>query len=399
MSVRVLVVDDSAFFRKRVSEILGTVPEVEVVGVASNGKEALDKVKSLKPDVVTMDYEMPVMDGVTAVRQIMAESPTPILMFSSLTYEGARVTLDALEAGAVDFLPKNFEDISRNASRMQEVLKERILEVARAKKSSLSASPASSFSARPKPVAEPSRPSLAAESGNVSAPRAPLARKSPERSGSAPLKPASTPSVSASGRSSVAGKTIKHGVELLVIGTSTGGPVALQKIIPRLPSNFPVPVLLIQHMPATFTPAFAERLNSMSALSVKQAEDGDELRPGKVFLAPGGKQMLLKKEGRRVSLNIMEGDERLTYKPSVDLTFGSAARVYPGKILSIVLTGMGADGREGCRLIKASGATVWTQNEKSCVVYGMPMAVDRAGYSDLSLHINDFSDRLISELL
>lgn len=379
MSVRVLVVDDSAFFRKRVAEILGTVPEVQVVGAASNGKEALDLVKKLTPDVITMDYEMPVMDGVTAVRHIMAECPTPILMFSSLTYEGARVTLDALEAGAVDFLPKNFEDISRNASRMQEVLKERILEVAGSRRGAIKPS-APAPAAAPAPAsAEPARPR---------APARPAAKPKPA--------PAARPASSARTKG---GKTIKHGIDLLAIGTSTGGPVALQKILPQLPSNFPVPILLIQHMPATFTPAFAERLNSMSSLRVKQAEDGDELQAGRAYLAPGGKQMLLKKEGRRTRIVVMEGDDRLTYKPSVDLTFGSAARTFPGKMLGIVLTGMGADGREGSRLIKSSGATVWTQDEKSCVVYGMPMAVDKAGYSDESLTIGDFAERLTQELM
>lgn len=381
MSVRVLVVDDSAFFRKRVSEILSSVPEIEVIAALSNGKEALERVPTLKPDVITMDYEMPVMDGVTAVRRIMETCPTPIIMFSSLTYEGARVTLDALEAGAVDFLPKNFEDISSNASRMQEVLKERILQVARAR-------------------GVPSTPATPAPAVKASDSPAPVAARRTERG--ALSSRASQPPPPREARVGARGKSVKsigHSIDLLVIGTSTGGPVALQKIIARLPSNFPVPVLLIQHMPATFTPAFAERLNSMSSLTVTQAVEGDALVPGRVFLAPGGKQMVLKKEGRSAKISIIEGDERLTYKPSVDLTFGSAARIFPGKMLGIVLTGMGADGREGCRMVKSSGATIWTQDEKSCVVYGMPMAVDKAGYSDLSLDINEFADRLVGELL
>ena len=385
MTVRVLIVDDSAFFRKRVTEILNSVSEIEVVGAATNGKEALDKVSTLKPDVITMDYEMPVMDGVTAVRHIMATCPTPIIMFSSLTYEGARVTLDALEAGAVDFLPKNFEDISRNASRMQEVLKERILQVARAKGVPASASSAKiSVSVEPKKVQENSYP-----------------QRKEGTSSARPVKPSlqrELPSASRTNRTK-AGKSIAHEVSLLVIGTSTGGPVALQKVIARLPSNFPLPILLVQHMPATFTPAFAERLNSMSALTVSQAVDGDLLTPGKVYLAPGGQQMVLKQDRRSARISIIESDARLTYKPSVDLTFGSASRVFPGKMLGIVLTGMGADGRDGSRLVKSSGATVWTQNEQSCVVYGMPKMVDDAGYSDLSLDINEIADRLVSEFL
>lgn len=428
MSVKVLVVDDSGFFRKRINEILTSVAEIEVIGAATNGKEGLEKAKSLKPDVITMDYEMPVMDGVTAVRHIMAECPTPILMFSTLTYEGARVTLDALEAGAVDFLPKNFEDISRNASRMQEVLKERILQVARSRRG-VDLSPKSTSANRPasaelKPSTasrttpnSASRPdsdrirnsSIAATSsqatpqpvrGNI---RTELSvtrtsRTGALNAGNTGSKTSMPTNVTPEVKRASKRPTIKHPVELLVIGTSTGGPVALQKIISKLPSNLPVPVLLIQHMPATFTPAFAERLNSMSYLTVRQAQDGDALRPGLVLLAPGGKQMMLKRNGRAASVNIIDGDERLTYKPSVDLTFGSAARAYPGKVLAVVLTGMGADGREGCRMLKSTGATVWTQSEKTCVVYGMPMAVDKAGYSDLSLDISDFADQIVGAL-
>lgn len=371
MSVTVLIVDDSSFFRKRVGEILSSVADIKVVGAASNGREGVELAKKLKPDVITMDYEMPVMDGVTAVRHIMAETPTPILMFSSLTYEGARVTLDALEAGAVDFLPKNFEDIARDASKMQDVLKSRILAIA--KPSARKSAPAP----RVAPEAEAKAPAQKLRR----APAAPEPRRA--------VAPRS-----ASGKPSK-GK-VSHPVELLVIGASTGGPVALQKLLTQLPANFPVPVLVIQHMPATFTPAFAERLNGLCKVKVKHASDGDQLRAGEVLLAPGGKQMLVTGKGRQIA--IVDGDDRLTYKPSVDVTFGSAAKALPGKVLAAVLTGMGADGREGCRLLKKTNSTVWTQTEKSCVIYGMPMAVDRAGFSDDSIDINDFGDRIVSGL-
>lgn len=364
MSVTVLIVDDSSFFRKRVSEILNTVADIKVVGAASNGREGVELAKKLKPDVITMDYEMPVMDGVTAVRHIMAECPTPILMFSSLTYEGARVTLDALEAGAVDFLPKNFEDIARDASKMQEVLKKRILAIA---KPSSRARPQIERSSPPTPSRPVASASTAARQGGH--------------------RPA---------RDSKAGK-VSHPVDILLIGASTGGPVALQKVLTKLPANLPVPVLIVQHMPATFTPAFAERLNSMCKVKVKHAQDGDYLKKGEVLLAPGGKQMLISGNGRQVS--IIDGDERLTYKPSVDITFGSASKSCPGKLLGIVLTGMGADGREGCRLLKRTHSTVWTQTEKSCVIYGMPMAVDKAGFSDESIDINEMGERIISGLM
>jgi two-component system chemotaxis response regulator CheB len=388
MAVKVLIVDDSAFFRKRLSEILQKVDSIEVVGTASNGKEAIDQAKALHPDVITMDYEMPVMDGITAIRHIMKESPCPILMFSSLTHEGARVTLDALDAGAVDYLPKNFEDIARDATKMQEVLKTRILSIARK----------SRFSPRPSPAVPAREPaSSSAASANLST-RERLQRLADgginrAAHGASPAATGSSVAATPAGRSG-----LKHPVSVVAIGTSTGGPVALQKVITKLPENFPVPILLIQHMPATFTPAFAERLNALSAIQVKEAEDGDVLQPGRAYLAPGGKQMLVGNRGGRASISILDGDERLTYKPSVDLTFGSVSKSFPGKVLSIVLTGMGADGKEGCRLMKSSGSTVWTQSEATCVVYGMPMAVDKAGYSDKSLDINDIAEQLVNRL-
>lgn len=382
MTVKVLIVDDSAFFRKRLCDILNAVDQITIVGTANNGKEAVDLAAKLKPDVITMDYEMPVMDGITAIKHIMAQSPCPILMFSSLTYEGARVTLDALEAGAVDFLPKNFEDIARDSSKMQEVLKSRILSLV-------------------KPSGGARRPVTPTSTSATPAARsAPVARRSTDTPSSSSR--AERTATGAREQSDISTNRRRsessHAIDIVAIGTSTGGPVALQKVLSKLPSSFPVPILLIQHMPATFTPAFAERLNSLCQISVKQAEDGEELRAGWAYLAPGGQQMLVGKRGGRSVLSILPGDERLTYKPSVDLTFGSVAKTFPGKALSIVLTGMGADGREGARMLKAGGSTVWTQTERTCVVYGMPMAVDKAGYSDKSLDIDDIAQHIINRL-
>ena len=396
MTVSVLIVDDSGFFRKRLHEILSSVPEIKVVGAASNGREALELVKKVHPDVITMDYEMPVMDGVTAVRHIMAECPTPILMFSSLTYEGARVTLDALEAGAVDFLPKNFEDIARDYGRMQEVLKDRILAIANqagvnitknrqtaniSEPHSISASPASSAS-------------IIEQKERVQSDRALQSRINipPKK------EPATTKaSVNVCRVSSSKCEKIKHPVDILLIGASTGGPVAIQKVLSKLPANFPMPILVVQHMPATFTPAFSERLNTLCAIRVKHAEDGDYLEPGLALIAQGAKQLIV--IGQRPQVKIIEGDERLSYKPSVDITFGSAAKAFPGRALGVVLTGMGADGREGCRMLKQSGSTVFTQSQKSCVIYGMPMAVDKAGYSDRSVDLELIGEHILSGVL
>ncbi|MBO6851813.1 MAG: chemotaxis response regulator protein-glutamate methylesterase, partial [Marinobacter sp.] len=182
---------------------------------------------------------------------------------------------------------------------------------------------------------------------------------------------------------------------VVAIGTSTGGPVALQRVLTALPANFPTPIVLVQHMPASFTPAFAERLNKLCQIEVRQAEDGDTLRPGLALLAPGGKQMMIENRSGQARVRILPGDDRLNYKPCVDVTFGSLARSFPGKTLGVILTGMGADGREGCRLMKQSGSVIWSQDEKTSVIYGMPMAVARAGLTDEVLPLNDIGPRLI----
>lgn len=401
MTVSVLIVDDSGFFRKRLHEILNSVPEITVVGAASNGREAIDLAKKLRPDVITMDYEMPVMDGVTAVRHIMAECPTAIMMFSSLTYEGARVTLDALEAGAVDFLPKNFEDVARDFGKMQEELKVRILAIAK-KSNGAIAKPAVTEPAEKEVIQETVHAGSYGNSSRQDSNRTDALVKRTERTSrpigstadSENLRQSDPSQHRPSGRTQ---KRIHHPVDVLLIGASTGGPVAIQKVLTKLPANFPIPVIVVQHMPSTFTPAFAERLNSLCAITVKHAEEGDLLQPGVVIVAQGAKQMLI--TGQRPQIKIVEGDERLSYKPSVDVTFGSAAKAFPGRVLAVVLTGMGADGREGCRMLKQSGSTIFTQSQKTCVIYGMPMAVDKAGYSDASFDIDVMGEQIVNGVL
>ena len=347
MATRVLVVDDSGFFRRRVSEMLESDPLIKVIGMAENGQEAVDKAAALKPDVITMDIEMPVLDGISATRRIMAKTPTPIIMFSSLTTEGAQATLDALEAGAVDFLPKRFEDIARDKDEVRKLLCQRVRAIG---------------------------------SGRV-----------PARRGSVP-PPRRAPAAPANLASSKTGS-----IRLLAIGTSTGGPVALQAVLTKLPKNFPAPILLIQHMPATFTPAFARRLDQMCAIEVREARDRDPLRPGVALLAPGGKQMRI--EGRPGNAHVrLSDDEGQTYKPSVDITFSSIANVYPGDTLAIVLTGMGADGREGAKLLKQRGSEIWAQDEASSVIYGMPAAVVNAGLASKVLSLNDVGPSIVKRL-
>lgn len=349
MPLRVLVVDDSAFFRQRLKDMLERHPQLTVAGTAINGREAVEQARSLKPDLITMDFEMPEMDGITAVRHIMADRPVPILMFSSLTYEGARVTLDALEAGAMDFMPKDFGEVSRNAGELARKLHERLLALGRE-------AGASAIASREATRIRPSRP--------AAPPRKPAPRAAP------------------------------GDYKLLVIGASTGGPVALTDVLVNFPATFPLPILLVQHMPPNFTRAFAERLNRQCQIQVKEAADGDPLQPGTALLAPGGKQLML---GGRSRVKVMD-DERVTYRPSLDITFGSAARQFPGQVLGVVLTGMGSDGRDGARLLKHSGSCVWTQDQASCVIYGMPMAVAKDGLSDKVLSLKDMGPQLVREV-
>ncbi|MFB1094124.1 protein-glutamate methylesterase/protein-glutamine glutaminase [Vibrio diabolicus] len=367
MAIKVLVVDDSSFFRRRVSEIINSESRLEVIDVAVNGREAVEKAKSLKPDVITMDIEMPVMDGITAVREIMAAAPTPILMFSSLTHDGAKATLDALDAGALDFLPKKFEDIARNREEAVSLLQQRVIQIASKR----------AFMRRP----------ITRVAASTNAAARPLGSRTASPATPAPARPAAA-KFRASGKK----------YQLTAIGTSTGGPVALQKILTRLPMNYPHPIVLIQHMPATFTAAFASRLNTLCKIQVKEAQDGDVLQPGVAYLAPGGKQMMVDGRAGAARLRIIDGGDRMNYKPCVDVTFGSAAKVYGDKVLSLVLTGMGADGREGARMLKSSGSTIWAQDEESCVVYGMPQAVAKAGISSEDLPLDRIAERMLVEV-
>ncbi|ATD03863.1 two-component system, chemotaxis family, response regulator CheB [Pseudoalteromonas undina] len=379
MAVKVLVVDDSSFFRRRVSEILEQDSGIEVIGFAVNGREAVEKTAQLRPDVITMDVEMPVLDGISAVKEIMASNPTPILMFSSLTRAGASATLDALDAGAMDFLPKKFEDIARNNDDAIKLLQNKVKEIGRQRIGRITRTAPS--------------PSISKPASNSSERFSNLAKKpivQPDRS----FNNASPASTSSSASARASGKQY----QLVAIGTSTGGPVALQTILTQLPANFPHPILLIQHMPAAFTPAFATRLDGLCKIKVKEAQQGDRLQPGCAYLAPGGQQMMVEGRGSNRTLRVFEDkNERVNYKPSVDITFASAAKAYQGDVLAIILTGMGADGRDGARMLKQTGATIWAQDEKSCVVYGMPQAIASAGLASESISLHDVAARLKRE--
>ncbi|MDN3639880.1 chemotaxis response regulator protein-glutamate methylesterase [Simiduia curdlanivorans] len=344
MVIKVLIVDDSNFFQQRLKEMIGSHPQLQVVGIAANGREAIEKAKQLKPDVITMDYEMPMMDGVSAVKFIMQDCPTPILMFSSLTYEGARTTLDALDAGAVDFLPKNFSEVSRNSEALKAKLHQKIIAIAKPKADISIRSVTPAKIVEPKPSAEP----------------------------------------------------LKDRIKLILIGASTGGPLAISEVIKGLPKNFTVPIILVLHMPENFTRAYADRLDKQSSLSVREAESGDILKPGVVYLAPGGRQLML--DPSLKTIQVIAGDDRVNYRPCVDISFASAAKCFGHQVLAIVLTGMGSDGKEGARLIKSRAGTVWTQDEASCIIYGMPQAIVREGLSDRTVKLSELSGLLVKEL-
>jgi two-component system chemotaxis response regulator CheB len=342
--VRVLVVDDSSFYRKRIRSSLNESPQIEVVGEAENGEEALRLNRTLAPDLITMDVAMPVMDGIEAVRRIMADRPTRIIMFSALTQDGAKSTLEALDAGAVDFLPKisRAEHMGSSAA----LLRERVLGLA------TSASAGGPAGQQPKAPPAPAR-------GLSKRPRS---------------------------------------TRLLVIGASTGGPVAVQQVLTGLPAGFPVPVLVVIHMPAAFTATYAERLNSLSALQVSEACDGAVLRQGSVLVAPGGLQTRVVAQGELLKVKITPGNPDELYHPSVDHALESAAHAAGADALGVVLTGMGSDGAIGAQALRRAGGRVWAQDRATSVVYGMPRAVAEAGIAEHILPIDKVAPTLVEEV-
>ena len=384
MPVKVLIVDDSSFFRNRIADLLEGDARIKVVGTAANGREAIEQVKLLRPDVVTMDVEMPEMNGIDALRTIMQQSPVHVIMLSSLTHEGARISMQALEAGAADCIPKDLRQWMGSSSDIQGQLREQVVALGKSQRPRLSNTP---------PVLERNRIQLPPradrkDTSPASDPGAALAalRQRAEAAATVVNRRPDPPN-----RVSVGAKI--PDCKVVVIGSSTGGPAALQKILTRLPASFPYPIMLVQHMPSTFTPVFAERLNQQCNITVKEAADGDRMAAGTAYLAPGGKQLIIDpKQSDR--LKVMPGDERLTYKPSVDVAYASAAKTFGDKVLAVILTGMGSDGTDGARLLKRSGATVWAQDENSSTIYGMPKSVIEANLADSILDLDEIGSLL-----
>jgi len=382
--MRILIVDDSLFFRRMLREMFAQESGFEVVGEAMDGEQAVNLACQLKPDVITMDVEMPVMDGIAATRQIMRRCPTPILMLSSLTRHGAQATFDALDAGALDFMPKLDEEGKGNLAQYAPLLKTKLRLLALRR---LADAPAKQTSAMDSGRARKQDDLSAVSAKQTSAMDSGRARKQDDLS-----------AVSAKQTSAMDGgrarKQDEHFLSprgILVIGASTGGPAAVQQILQGLPANYPVPIVVLQHMPALFTQAFAERLDRIIPLAVKEAEDGERPLPGHVYIAPGGRHTQLGwRQGKPVFV-MREPTPKEHYRPSVDIGFSSVASVYRADALGVVLTGMGSDGVLGARALKAAGGRVWAQDRDSSVIYGMPREVAKAGLADAVLDLGELA--------
>ena len=538
MNVRVLIVDDSYFFRRRLSEAIDGKKGIEVVGFASNGKEAIELVQNLHPDVVTLDIEMPHINGLEALKAIMKKAPVPVLMFSALTTVGADITMKALEFGALDFLPKNFNELAARREDVIEIVTNKILALSRARhvvriragdgespvrenrSSDMSSSDisrgkvqrgqtaANEYSSLSKQISrntsdlfmETEKPAAGGFSDkkvgvmagidveqavskkenktaavddlkwkdvSFSSFARDLQRKTELRKNSSDfhnfqnsfnedgktrqqahagkfsqkmipgkseiLKPADEKLSDAVTKLDVgimsrdelsslmcikhnqpfvdkslgikepvqnesAVKNRKKAYSLLVFGASTGGPAAMFSIIEHFPADFPIPIIIVQHMPENFTRAFADRLNRSGKIKVSEAYDGQELQPGCAYVAPGGMQTLVTRINGKYIIRIRESPKELYYRPCIDITLGSLSKIYNDRVLGIIMTGMGADGTRGAGILRSAGSSVWVQGESSCVIYGMPKSVIQAGYADRIVELEDLPRSIIEEV-
>ncbi len=343
--IRVLIVDDSALVRKLLRDVMVGDPDMEVVGTATNGVEAIRAIAELEPDVVTMDINMPEMDGLTALEYIMRKHPLPVVMLSALAQKGATATLKALELGAVDFITKP----SHYPSSVKEVRDEVVLKVK-------TASQARNYIMK-------------------------------ERAGRrARRKAASTRSATAGGK-------------IVVIGSSAGGPKALAEIMPRFPEDTPAAIIIVQHMPGVFTRSFAGRLNNICALQVKEAEGNEELKPGRILIAPGGKDLVVVSDddgsGR---VELMDSQVKVGASPHIDTTMVTAAETYGGETVGVIMTGMGADGASGIEKIKKSNGATIAQDEESCLVFGMPRVAIERGCVDWVVSLEMIPEKVMEML-
>ena len=335
--IKVLVVDDSVFMRKVISDVLNSEAGIKVIDVAANGKEAVEKVKNLNPDVVTLDIEMPVMNGLEALEIIMKENPTPVVMISSLTKAHAEATLKSLSLGAVDFVAKAGGSISSIKNIRDEIVSKCRM-----------ASKVNVKSIKPQPVSIIKPPKF----GGLSSKK------------------------------------------IVAIGTSTGGPRALQEIIPKLPKDFPCGIVIVQHMPPGFTKSLAERLNSLSEVSVKEAENGDQILPGKVLIAPGSHHMIVENSINPI-VKLNTNPTVNGHRPSADPLLESIAKVFGSKAVGVILTGMGRDGADGMQAIKQQNGYTIAESKSTSIVFGMPKAAIDIGVVDIIAPITEVASEII----
>ncbi|MBP1908884.1 protein-glutamate methylesterase/protein-glutamine glutaminase [Methanolobus bombayensis] len=364
MTINALVVDDSALMRKVVSDILKQDPEINVIATARNGLEAVEKVEQFRPDVVTLDIEMPVLDGLHALGYIMSECPTPVVMLTAVDSRSAESTLNAFEYGAVDFIQKPSGNISVNIEDIADNIRKKV-----------------------KMASKVDLKKLGFMEEHVK-----ISRE--KKSKPLPSKP----------KRRVATKSAVHHAngKIVAIASSTGGPRALEQVVPKLPGNLKVPVVIVQHMPAGFTASLAQRLDGQSALTVTEAKEGDVLHPGHVYLAPGNYHMEIKSTEKGgiyhevVTLNQKPREQGV--RPCANILFRSLVPIYGANIVSAILTGMGADGADGVEEIKKAGGKVITEDERSCVVYGMPKAVVQRGLADSIVPLEKVSSEIVRML-
>lgn len=371
MKIRVLVVDDSAFMRKVITDMIQQQPNIEVLDTAKNGADAVEKIKLLKPDVVTMDIEMPIMDGLTALQKIMDSEPIPVIMLSSLTKEGADATIRSLELGAVDFITKPSSVFKINT---EDVKNELISKIVMASKISMkSKNLRKSFENKKEKEETTSKPISTVQ------PR--------------PQKAIETPISESQFKRAVGGNRID---KIVAIGTSTGGPRALQSVIPRIPGNINASFIVVQHMPPGFTKSLAERMNTLSELNVKEAENGDVLKQGWVYIAPGDQHLKLRKSGSDWVIQLTLDDLVSGHRPSVDAMMYSIADQKVPNVVGVIMTGMGADGAKGLVRVKNENkGYVIAQDEESCVVFGMPKSTIQLGCVDKVVTLNDIANEIV----
>ncbi len=371
--LRVLVVDDTIVYRKSVSDIVNEIPGVELAGVAHNGKIALDKIETLKPDLLTLDIEMPVMNGLELLAEMRRRNlKTGAIMLSTLTAEGSDMTMKALELGAFDFILK--PQASRSILEGKQEIK-RLLQ----------------------PIIEAYAKSRVTQ--NLFKTRVPVAptRSALTRTTLGGPRDSARPVTISAQKPAVTRKTKS---EIVVIGISTGGPNALNQMLPRLPADINVPVLIVQHMPPVFTKSLAASLDKKCKLQVKEAEDREPLCPNVVYIAPGGKQMKLiaATDGYNRLIKITDDPPENSCKPSVDYLFRSVGDYYVGRTTAVIMTGMGSDGTKGLEILKSKGTHIIAQDESSCVVYGMPKAPVERGYADVVAPLNKIADEILKSL-